>query len=148
MKRLLPAIMCALALHAIILSTDFSWLKLGPSPAPASRPLSITLSADKLLKRNARTPTAISEPEKRFQPDLQQEPTKKPADIPAAARLENDAQIQKQSSVRTPQKPRQKKNLKALTRKIKPSKPQNPFVRNQLIQMMFPLQHTLKLSAP
>ena len=119
MKRLLPAIICALALHAIILSTDFSWLKLGPSPAPASRSLSITLSADKLQKRNAQTPVAKSAPEKRFQPDLQQKPKEKPADISAAARLENTAQVQKQSPAKTPQKPRQKKNLKALTRKIK-----------------------------
>ena len=121
MKRLLPAIICALALHAIILSTDFSWLKLGPRPAPASRSLTITLSADKLQKRSAQTAVPNNEPEKRFQPGLQQKLTEKPGPIPAAARLENSAQIQKQPA-RIPQKPRQKKNLKALTRKIKPVK--------------------------
>ena len=94
MKRLLPAIICALALHAIILSTDFSWLKLGPHPAPASRSLSITLSADKLPKRDARTTAAISELEKRFQPDLQHKPVEKIVEAPAAARLENSARIQ------------------------------------------------------
>jgi protein TonB len=121
-KRLLPAIICALALHAIILSTDFSWLKLGPSPAPASKSLTITLSAEKLQKRPAQTPVANSAPEKRFQPDLQQKPTEKPAGIPSAARLENRAQIQKPSPARTPKKHRRKKNLKALTRKTKPVK--------------------------
>jgi protein TonB len=117
-KRLSPAFICALALHAILLSTDFNWLMLAPSTAPASRSLSITLSADKLQKRSAQTAVPNNEPEKRFQPGLQQKLTEKPGPIPAAARLENSAQIQKQPA-RIPQKPRQKKNLKALTRKIK-----------------------------
>ncbi|MGD9122410.1 MAG: energy transducer TonB [Desulfobacterales bacterium] len=122
MKRLLPAIICAMALHAVILSTDFSWLKLGPGPAPASRSLSITLSADKLPERDARTPAAISELEKRFQPDLQHKPVEKIVEAPAAARLENSARIQKPSPADTPKKHRQKKNLKALSRKTKPVK--------------------------
>jgi protein TonB len=121
-KRLLPAIICALALHAIMLSTDFSWLKRGLSPAPASRSLTITLSAEKLQKRPAQTVVPNNATEKRSQPELQQKPTKKPAGIPSAARLENSAQIQKPSPARTPKKNRQKKNLKALTRKIKPVK--------------------------
>jgi protein TonB len=121
-KRLLPAIICALALHAIILSTDFSWLELGPSPAPASKSLTITLSAENLQKRPAQTPLASSAPEKRFQPDLRQKPMEKPAGIPAVARLENSAQIQKPSPAKAPKKHRRKKNLKALTRKIKPVK--------------------------
>jgi TonB family protein len=115
-KRLLPAIICALALHAIILSTDFSWLKLVPRPAPASRSLTITLSADNLQKRSAQTTVSNNKPEKRLQPDLQQKPTEKPGPVPAAARLESSAQIQKQSPADTPKKHRQKKSLKALTR--------------------------------
>ncbi|MBW2435316.1 MAG: TonB family protein [Deltaproteobacteria bacterium] len=122
MKRLLPAIICALALHAIILSSDFSWLKLGLRPAPASRSLTITLSADKLQKRDTRPAAANSEPEKSLQPDLEQKPEEKPAAIPAAARLESSALMQKQAPARTSQKPRRKKNLKALTRSIKPVK--------------------------
>jgi protein TonB len=121
-KRLLPAIICALAFHAIILSTDFSWLMLAPRPAPAPTSLTITLSAEKLQKRPVQAPVANSAPEKRFQPDLQQKPTETPADIPAVARLENNALIQKPSPAKTPKKHRRKKNLKALTRKIKPVK--------------------------
>ena len=122
MKRLLPAIICALALHAIILSSDFSWLKPGLLPAPASRSLTITLSADKLQKRDTRPAVANSEPEKRLHPDIQQKPKEKPAAIPAAARLESSAQIQKKPPADTSKKRRQKKNLKALTRSIKPVK--------------------------
>ena len=116
MKRLLPAIICALALHAIILSTDFSWLKLGPRPAPASRSLTITLSADKPQERPALTPVANSAPENHPQPDLQYKPAEKVVDPPAAVRLESSAQLQKQSPAKTPKKHRQKKSLKALTR--------------------------------
>jgi TonB family protein len=118
-KRLLPAVICALALHAIILSIDFSWLKLASDPAPVSRSLLITLSAGKLLSRNAQTAVPNNEPEKRFQPELQQKLTEKLGPIPADVRIESAAQIQKQSPTVTPQKPRPKKNLKALTRKIK-----------------------------
>jgi protein TonB len=121
-KRLLPAIICALALHAIILSTGFSWLKLASRPAPASRSLSITLSADKLQKRDTRPAVANSAPENRFQPGLQQKPKEKPAGIPAAARLDRSARIQKRSPADTQKKVRPKRNLKALTRKTEPVK--------------------------
>jgi protein TonB len=84
--------------------------------------LSITLSADKLQKHDTRPAVANSEPEKRLQPELQQKPTERPAGIPAAARLDRSAQIQKQAPARTSKKPRRKKNLKALTRSIKPAK--------------------------
>ena len=123
MKRLLPAIMCALALHAIILSADFSWLKLGPRQAPAFRSLSITLSVDKLQKHTNQITAANSEPEKRLHPEVQQTPEKKTADTPATARLDDTAQIQKPYTAESPKKRRQKKNLKALTRKTKPVKP-------------------------
>ena len=122
MKRLLPAIICALALHAIILSSDFSWLMLSPQLAPASRSLSITLSAD--TYQNHKGPAAVEkkEPENRLQPDLQQKPKEKAAGIPAATRLENSAQIQEQPPTRTLKKFRPKKNLKALTRQKEPEK--------------------------
>jgi protein TonB len=121
-KRLLPAIICALALHAIILSTDFNWLKLGPRPAPASKSLSITLSAHKLQKRTAQAAVTDDAPEKRLHPHFQQTPKEKAADTSATAPVENASQIQEPSPAESPQKPRPKKNLKALTRKIKPVK--------------------------
>jgi protein TonB len=113
-KRLLPAIISALALHAIILSSDFSWLMLSPKLAPASRSLSITLSSEPFQKH--RGPATVSKklPESRFQPDLRQKP--------AAAQLENSTQHQKQSGAQASQTPRQKKSLKALTRQIRPLK--------------------------
>ncbi|MGD2099728.1 MAG: energy transducer TonB [Desulfobacterales bacterium] len=122
MKRLFPAIICALALHAIILSADFNWLKLGPRPAPASRSLSITLATHKLQKRNAQAAITDNAPAKRLHPHFQQMPKEKAADTSATAPVDNASQIQKQSPAESPQKHRQKKNLKALTRKIKPVK--------------------------
>lgn len=122
MKRLLPSIICALALHAIILSSDFGWLKLAPSPAPASKTLSITLSADKLQIRKAQAAVANKEPEKRLPPDLQEKPVEKTAGIPANAQLKNSTRNQKRSPIDAPEKTRQKKNLKALTRKNAPVK--------------------------
>jgi len=117
-KRLLPAIICALALHAIILSSDFSWLMLSPKLAPASRSLSITLSADTF--QNHKGPAAVSkkQPENHLQPELRQKPTERTVNNPAAARLENSAQNKKQSPARIPKKPGHKKNLKALTREF------------------------------
>ena len=121
MKRLLPAFICALALHVIILSSDFSWLKLAPGRAPASRSLSITLSADTNQKHKGPAAVSKKQPENRFQPDLQPKPVEKPdPPIPAAARLENSAQNQKPAPAQTPKKRRQKQNLKALTRAIAP----------------------------
>ncbi len=118
MKRLLPAVICALALHAIILSSDFSWLKQAPGATPVSRSLSITLSANTFQKHKEAAAVEKKEPENRLQPDLQQKPKEEAAGIPAATRLENSAQIQKQLPARTLKKPRPKKNLKALTREF------------------------------
>lgn len=47
MKRLLPSIILALGFHTIILSADFSWLKVAPPPALKSRSMAIVLSTVK-----------------------------------------------------------------------------------------------------
>ena len=120
MRRLLPALICALAFHAIILSTDFSWLMLAPRPAPPSRFLSISLSADTFQKHKEPAAVSKKQPEKPFQPDFQPKRIKKTDSSPATARLENAVRKQKRPSANTSKKSRQKKNLKALTRKIAP----------------------------
>ena len=129
MKRLLPYVILALAFHAIILSTNFGWLKLVPRPATASKSLSITLSADHLQKHRAQTAVQNKVPEKKFEPAFNQKPEKNPAVMPLPKPVEPTVQRPKPPEV-TPaknivKKPRQKKNLKALTRKkqtIKTSK--------------------------
>ena len=121
MKRLLPYVILALAFHAIILSTDFSWLKLGPRPTPAAKSLSITLSADKLQKRKAQAAIPSKAVERQFKPSFNQTPSENPAAMPTAARLEHTAQLQKPPPATPPKnidkKTRQKKSLKALTYK-------------------------------
>jgi protein TonB len=54
-KRLLLSIILALGLHAIILSADFSWLKLAPQPTLPSKSIAIVLSP---VKRQAPGPEA------------------------------------------------------------------------------------------
>ncbi|NNL76679.1 MAG: TonB family protein, partial [Desulfobacterales bacterium] len=121
MKRLLPYIILALAFHAIILSDDFNWLKLAPGPTPATKSLSITLSADKLQMRKAQAAVPNKTPERRLEPALKQKPEKNLAAMPPPKPVEPIAQRQKTLPT-TPaknivKKARQKINLKALTRK-------------------------------
>jgi protein TonB len=96
-KRLLPYVILALAFHAIILSTDFSWLQLAPSLTPAAKSLSITLSADMPQNHKAQAAAPQKAPERQ------------------------SAQLQKPLPAKPPEnivkKARQKKSLKALTLK-------------------------------
>ena len=121
MKRLLPYVILALAFHAIVLSTNFGWLKLVPRPATASKSLSITLSADNLQKRGAQTAVQNKVPEKQFEPVFNQKPEKNPAAIPLPKPVQPTVQRQKQLPAAPAEnivrKPRQKKSLKALTLK-------------------------------
>jgi protein TonB len=120
-KRLLPYVILALAFHAIILSTDFSWLKLGPRPTPAAKSLSITLSADTLPKRKVQAAIPNKAVERQFKPNFNQKPRKNPAVMPTPAPLEHTAQPQKPlpatSLKNIVKKTRQKKSLKTLTYK-------------------------------
>jgi len=120
-KRLLPYFICAFAFHAIILSTDFSWLRLAPSPTPAAKSLLITLSAVKLQKHKAHAAVPNKASEKQLEPRFNQKPWKNPAGTPTPARVDHTVQLQKTLPATPPKnivkKDRQKKSLKALTRK-------------------------------
>ena len=94
MKRLLLSIILALGFHAIILSADFSWLKLAPQPTLQSRSIAIVLSTVKRQK---------PEPESEWL-RMKQLTTEKGA---AADKLAD----------KQPKPVRPKKNLKALTLK-------------------------------
>ena len=119
MKRLLPCFILALAFHAIILSTDFSWLRLASSWTPAAKPLSITLSTDMSQKRKAKTATPVKQPEKLPKPRFNQETMKNLAAMQTVAPVEQSDQFQKPLPATPPEpivkKIRPKKSLKALT---------------------------------
>lgn len=115
MKRLLPYVIFAIAFHAIFLSTDFGWLKFSPGPTPASKTLSVTLSANQRPRHKIQAAVLDKAPEKKLAPALNQKPVKK------SALVENTAQLQKllpaMPSGNSAKKIRHKKSLKALTRK-------------------------------
>ena len=121
MKRLLPCVILALVFHAIILSTDVSWLRFAPSLTSAAKSLSITLSADMPQKRKAQAATPQKAPERQPKPSFNQKPRENPAVLQTPARVEQSAQLQKQLPAAPPKnivtKTRQKKSLKALTLK-------------------------------
>jgi protein TonB len=120
-KRLLPYVILALAFHAIILSTDFSWLQLAPSLTPAAKSLSITLSADMPQNHKAQAAAPQKAPEMQLEPSFNQEPRENPDVLQTPARVEQSAQLQKPLPAKPPEnivkKARQKKSLKALTLK-------------------------------
>ncbi len=95
MKRLLLSVIFALGFHAIILSTDFSWLRLAPSPTPAAKSLLITLSAVKLQKHKAHAAVPNKASEKQLEPRFNQKPWKNPAGMPTPARVDHTVQLQK-----------------------------------------------------
>lgn len=119
MKRLLLSIILALGFHAVILSTDMSWLELAPDPTLTSKSLSIRLSAD-----NRRKPPveADAQPVRPIPPKPdsarnemgEKQPQKKPVLI------KPDRQLYEPLPASPPkkiiQKTQLKKNLKALTR--------------------------------
>lgn len=121
MKRLLPYVILAFAFHAIILSTDFSWLRLAPSPTPAAKSLSITLSADRPLKRKVQAAVSNKVPERQLETDFNQKPRENPAAMPAAAMVKHAVELQNPLPVTPPKnivkKARQKKSRKSLTYK-------------------------------
>lgn len=121
MKRLLPYVILALVFHAIILSTDFSWLKFAPGPTPVSRSLSITLSADNFQKPKAQKAVPNKTLEKQFKSSPDQKPWKTPAGMPVPAPVTHTIQIQEPLPAAPPKnigtRARQKKSLKALTYK-------------------------------
>ena len=126
MKRLLLSILLAFGFHAIILSTDMSWLAFAPNPPFASKSLSIILStADRRqppVEADAqRARPIIPEPyAARNQMGLRQ-PQQKPALIESAPQQIEPlpARPPKQVIYKTPLK----KNLKALTRTHQTIKP-------------------------
>ena len=121
MKRLLPYVILALVFHAIILSTDFSWLRLAHSLIPATKSLSITLSTDMSQKHKAQAAVPQKTPERQLEPSFNQKPRENPAVLPTPARVEQSAQLQKPLPAAPPEdivkKTRWKKSLKALTLK-------------------------------
>ena len=119
MKRLLPYVILAFGFHAIILNTNFGWLKFTRRATTASKSLSITLSADNLQKPKSQTADPKKVPEKHDEPTFHQKPEKDPAALPLPKPVEPSVQPQKQLPA-TPEKkivrePRPKKSLKALT---------------------------------
>jgi protein TonB len=151
-KRLLPCVIFALAFHAIILSTDFSWLTLAPGPAPASQSLTITLSADKLQKHKAQAVVPNKTPAKQVEAAFNQKPRENPAGMPAPARLEHTAQLQKPLPPAPPKnsvkKARQKKSLKALTRKKQIIKTSEIVRSASIDQRHVPAEVSAKISSP
>lgn len=121
MKRLWPYVILALAFHALILSSDFSWLRLVPIANPAAKSLSIILSANNLQKRKAQAAVPTKAPEKQLESSFNQKPRENPDAMPTPAQVEHSAQLQKPSPTTPPknivQKTRRKKSLKALTYK-------------------------------
>ena len=107
MKRLLPCVILALAFHAVILSADFSWLRLAPGLTPVAKTLTITLSAAKPPKPEALSPAPNKLSERQPEPEFKQEPRKNPAAKPTPAPVASQKNIVK--------KAQPKKNLKALT---------------------------------
>lgn len=152
MKRLLPYVILALAFHAIILSTDFSWLKFAPGPTPASRSLSITLSADNFQKRKAQTAVPNKGPEKQFESSLNQKPGKNPVGMPVPAPAAHTVQLQKPLPATPPKnivtRARQKKNLKALTRKRQTTKTGEAAHTTLIDKRRVPLKVHAKIFSP
>jgi protein TonB len=107
----MPYIIFALAFHAIVLGSDLSWLKMTPAPVLSSKSLTITLSATKCQIEGASTAD-------------KETPRNEPVDKPAADMLEPSCPPPKRPPAAAPKVStpvaRQKKNLKALTRKSKP----------------------------
>ena len=119
MKRLLPPFILALGFHAIILSTDLSWLRLAPGPTSAEKSLTITLSADRPQKRRAQAAVPQKPPERQLESSLNQKPRKNVDATAAPEPAGQSAQLRKQRPAAPPEnivkKTRQKKSLKALT---------------------------------
>lgn len=121
MKRLLPYVILAIAFHAIILRSEFSWLRLAPIATPAAKSISITLSANKLQKH--RVPAAVNNKaaERQREPRFNRKPVKNPDFMPTPVKVERSARLQKPLPTAPPKKivkkARQKKSLKALTYK-------------------------------
>jgi protein TonB len=120
-KRLLPYVILALAFHAIILSSDFSWLRLAPLANPAAKYLTITLSTDRPQKPKAQAALPSNAPERQLEPRFNQKPRKNPDAMPTPAQAEHSAELQKSLPTTPPKKivkkDRRKKSLKALTYK-------------------------------
>jgi protein TonB len=106
-KRLLPCVILALAFHAIILSADFSWLRLTPGLTPAAKSLTITLSAARPQKPRAQATAPNKLSERPLEHSLKKEPRENPAATPTLAPVAPQKNIVK--------KARPKKSLKALT---------------------------------
>ena len=119
MKRLLLSIILALGFHAVILSTDMSWLALAPDPTLTSKSLSIRLSADSRRKPPAE---ADAQPMRPIPPKPdsarnkmgEKPPQKNPALIKPDRQLNDSLPAAPQETI--VQKTRLKKALKALTR--------------------------------
>ena len=152
MKRLLPYVILALAFHALILSADFGWLKLAPRPTLAAKSLSITLSADKPQKRKAQAAVPSKASKRQLEPSFNQNPQKNPAAMPAPARLEHRAQLQKPPPAAPPKnivkKTRQKKSLKALTYKKQHIKTIEATLAATGTKPQIPLKAEVKISIP
>ena len=121
MKRLLPYVILAIAFHAIILSSNFSWLRLAPIAAPAVKSISITLSANKLQERTVPAAVPDKAPQRQLEPSFNQKPVKNPDTMLTPAEVEHSAKLKKPRRTAPPEKivkkPRPKKSLKALTYK-------------------------------
>jgi protein TonB len=139
-KRLLLSVIFAFAVHAIILSTDFSWLKLSPTLTSESKCITIMLSANKRRALNAESVSqhmrqVLSEDSslynkihaKQLKPILNeiliQDSTRilNPASIKQARQLIKAVPHPSQKIIKEKVKP--KKSLKALTRKMRKVKP-------------------------
>jgi protein TonB len=121
-KRLLPCIILALAFHAAVLSSDFSWLRLAPIAKPAAKSLTITLSANKIPRSRAQAVVSDKAPHRQLETRFNQKPGINPDAMSTPAQAEHSAKRQKPAPTTTPpkknwKKARRKISLKALTYK-------------------------------
>jgi protein TonB len=123
-RRLLPYVILALALHAVILSTDFSWLRFASRPTLAAKSLTISLSANRPQKPKTPAAAAHKRIERQLEPILNQRPAEDLDAIRTPARV-NQSQNPLPAEPAKPvaQKTRHKRSLKALTYKKQPIKP-------------------------
>ena len=151
MKRLLLSVIFALGFHAIILSTDFSWLEFTPNPTLTSKSLSIMLSADKRHTHNAkadshrmRQPTPKQDSARNKKREKQ--PKQNPALIKRTSQMIKPMPAASQKKVI--QKTQLKKSLKALTRKKQTIKTIEAVHSASIDKRHFPLKAEAKIYSP
>jgi TonB family protein len=139
-KRLLFSIILALGFHAIILSTDLSWLELAPQPTLKSKSMAIVLStvksqeprseADSLRMKQLASKKSAAYNEKQPEPSTHRKAEKNP------------------DSVQNPAPIGPKKNLKALTLKKQTIEAVETVHSKSIDRFHFPAAAEAKIGSP